>query len=98
MNTLSPTVFVVDDDALVRRGSHRLLTVAGFNVESFESANAFLQHYDGSTPGCLVLDVAMPGLNGLELQQALVAGGSSLPIIFLTGRADVPMSVSAMKR
>ena len=97
MSTLPPIVFVVDDDAFVRRAANRLLTAAGFAVQSFESADAFLEHYDGTTPGCLVLDVAMPGLNGLELQQALISRGSYLPIIFLTGRADVPASVSAMK-
>ena len=97
MSTPSPTVFLVDDDASVLRASQRLLTAAGFHVKSFESADAFLQHYDANNPGCLVLDMAMPGLNGLELQQALVARGSALPIIFLTGQADVPMTVKAMK-
>ena len=97
MNSPDPTIFVVDDDAAILRGSRRLLTAAGFNVETFESADAFLQRHDPAAPGCLILDVAMPGLNGLELQQALHARHSFLPIIFLTGRADVPMSVQAMK-
>ena len=92
-----PTIFVVDDDAAVLRGSRRLLTAAGFNVETFESADAFLKRHDPALSGCLILDVAMPRVNGLELQQALHARNSFLPIIFLTGRADVPMSVQAMK-
>ena len=97
MNNPDPTIFVVDDDAAVRRGSRRLLTAAGFNVETFESADDFLRRHDPAASGCLILDVAMPGLNGLELQQALHARHSFLPIIFLTGHADVPMSVQAMK-
>jgi len=97
MSSPDPTIFVVDDDASILRGSRRLLTAAGFKVETFESADAFLQRHDPAAPGCLILDVAMPGLNGLELQQALHARRSFLPIIFLTGRADVPMSVQAMK-
>jgi len=97
MSRPDPTIFVVDDDASILKGSRRLLTAAGFNVETFESADAFLQRHDCAASGCLVLDLAMPGLNGLELQQALHARNSFLPIIFLTGRADVPMSVQAMK-
>jgi FixJ family two-component response regulator len=97
MNSPDPTIFVVDDDAAVLKSSRRLLTAAGFNVETFDSADAFLQRHDPAACGCLILDVAMPGLNGLELQQALHARRSFLPIIFLTGRADVPMSVQAMK-
>ncbi|HYH43793.1 MAG TPA: response regulator [Burkholderiales bacterium] len=97
MSNPDPTIFVVDDDASILRGSQRLLTAAGFNVETFESADAFLNHHDPARSGCLILDVAMPGLNGLELQEALHARHSFLPIIFLTGRADVPISVQAMK-
>jgi FixJ family two-component response regulator len=97
MNSPDPTIFIVDDDAAVLKSSRRLLTAAGFNVETFDSADAFLERHDAAASGCLILDVAMPGLNGLELQQALHARHSFLPIIFLTGRADVPMSVQAMK-
>ena len=97
MTSPDPTIFLVDDDAAVLKGSRRLLTAAGFNVETFDSADAFLQHHDPAASGCLILDMAMPGLNGLELQRALNERQSFLPIIFLTGRVDVPMSVQAMK-
>ncbi len=92
------TVFIVDDDPAVLKGLSRLLRSAGFTVETFPSSQDFLDHYVPNTPGCLVLDVAMPGLNGLELQQALAAKGNPVPIIFLTGHGDIPMSVQAMKR
>jgi FixJ family two-component response regulator len=97
MNSAEPTIFLVDDDASVLKGSRRLLTAAGFNVETFDSADAFLLRHDSTASGCLILDMAMPGLNGLELQRALHDRHSFLPIIFLTGRVDVPMSVQAMK-
>ena len=93
----SPTVFVVDDYAPVRRSIVRLLHAAGFVVVAFASAEEFLAQYDPQTLGCLVLDVAMPTLNGLELQHVLAQTGSLLPIIFLTGTADIPKSVQAMK-
>lgn len=92
-----PTVFIVDDDLLVRKALVRLLAAVGRNAVAFESAQAFLDGYDPHAPGCLVLDLAMPGLNGLELQQALAARGGTLPIIFLTGHGDVPTTVQAMK-
>jgi FixJ family two-component response regulator len=98
MSSSSPTVFVVDDELSVRQSLSRLLRAAGFNVATFGSAQEFLERYDPNTPGCLVLDVAMPGLNGLELQEALVARDSLLPIIFLTGHGDLPSGVRAMKR
>jgi FixJ family two-component response regulator len=88
----------VDDDAAVRKGLARLLRSAGLAVATFDSPREFLDHHDPNAPGCLVLDVAMPGLNGLELQQALIAGGHELAIVFLTGHGDIPMSVQAMKR
>lgn len=93
----SHTVFVVDDDASVRRSLGRLLKSAGHPVEIFASADEFLQrqHYDGV--GCLVLDVQMPGLNGIELQRTLAQKDYCLPIIFITGHGDIPMSVRAMK-
>jgi FixJ family two-component response regulator len=93
----TPTVFVVDDDAPVRRAVSRLLHTAGFAVAAFASAEEFLARYDPQTLGCLVLDLAMPTLNGLELQHILAKAGSLLPIIFLTGTADIPNSVQAMK-
>src|SRR4030095_486573 len=93
-----PTVFLVDDEASVLKALSRLLRSAGLNVETFGSPREFLQRHDPHAPGCLVLDVAMPGLNGLDLQRALAARGTELPIIFLTGRGDIPMSVEAMKQ
>ena len=93
-----PTVFLVDDEAPVLKAISRLLRSSGFNVETFRSPQEFLDAYDSNTTGCLVLDVAMPGLSGLDLQEALCSKGIELPIIFLTGRGDVPMSVHAMKR
>ena len=94
---LDPTVFVVDDDAAVRKAVSRLLRSAGVAVAVFASPREFLAQYDPATPGCLVLDVAMPGFSGLQLQTALSEKGTSLPIIFLTGHGDVSKSVQAMK-
>src|SRR5436305_1320874 len=93
----SPTVFIVDDYAPVRSSISRLLRAAGFVVVAFASANDFLAQYDPGIWGCLVLDVAMPALNGLELQRILAEAGSLLPIIFLTGEGDIPKAVLAMK-
>ena len=98
MNHAGPTVFVVDDDPAVLKSLSRLLRSARLDVATFSSPREFLERHDPSALGCLVLDVAMPGLNGLELQEALTAKGSELPIIFLTGHGDIPMSVQAMKR
>lgn len=91
------TVFVVDDDPGVLRALARLLTAAGFETRGFPSPMAFLEQHHPATPGCLVLDVALPGLNGLELQQALAVSGCARPIVFITGRGDIPTSVRAMK-
>src|SRR6266480_1236123 len=93
----SPTVFVVDDYAPVRSAVSRLLRAAGFAVAAFASPEEFLAQYDPHTPGCLVLDLDMLAVNGLELQRILAKKGSALPIIFLTGHGDVPKSVQAMK-
>ena len=95
---LGPTVFVVDDYAPGRRSISRLLRAAGFAVTAFASAEEFLAQYDPQTSGCLVLDLAMPAVSGLELQGILADRGSLLPIIFLTAHGDIPKSVQAMKR
>src|SRR5215469_6554707 len=97
MSAPGPTVFVVDDYAPLRRSISRLLRADGFVVAAFASAEDFLAEYDPRIWGCLVLDIAMPALNGLQLQDILVKTGSLLPIIFLTGEGDIPMSVRAMK-
>ena len=86
----APTVFVVDDYAPVRRSISRLLHSAGFVVAAFASPEEFLAQYDPQTLGCLILDLAMPSLNGLELQHILAKAGSLLPIIFLNRYADIP--------
>jgi FixJ family two-component response regulator len=98
MMTPSPTVFIVDDDAAVLKSLTRLLRSARLNVMAFGSPQEFLERHDPRAPGCLVLDLAMPGLNGLELQAALTVKGSAIPIIFLTGHGNIPTSVQAMKR
>jgi len=92
------TVFVVDDDAGVRRSMRWLLESDGLEVETHENATEFLDVYDPERPGCLVLDVRMPGMDGMQLQEKLVVNGKCLPIIFVTGHGDVPTSVQAMKR
>jgi FixJ family two-component response regulator len=91
------TIFLVDDDAGVLKALSRLLQARGHDVRAFTSPQAFLENHDASVPGCAVLDVSMPGLDGLELQQALSAEGSQRPVIFLTGKGDIPTSVRAMK-
>lgn len=90
-------VYVVDDDAAVREAMDSLIRSAGFNVRTFESARDFLESRHSGGPACLVLDVGLPGLNGLELQRELTRAEFHVPIIFVTGQADVPMSVRAMK-
>ena len=97
MTQSNPTVFVVDDDASVRKSLARLMRSVGLNVEMFASAQEFLRRERVEGPGCLVLDVRMPGLSGLDLQEALAAAGISIPIIYITGYGDIPMSVQAMK-
>jgi len=93
-----PQVLLVDDDATVRRALARLLGAQGYAVSTFGSAETFLAQHDPLAWGCIVLDVAMPGLSGLALQQTLQERGNHMPIIFLTGTADVPMCAQAMKR
>lgn len=92
-----PVVFVVDDDKAVREALDSLIRSVGLRVETFSSARAFLRHPRPERPSCLVLDVRLPDLNGLDLQRKLAAGNRSLPIIFITGHGDIPMSVRAMK-
>ena len=91
------TVFLLDDDAAVLKAVGRLLQAAGYTTKTYCSAKAFLSEHDASTPGCLVLDLAMPGLNGLAVQEALALRGTDRPIIFLTGRGTIPESVQAMR-
>ena len=92
-----PYVFVVDDDRCMRESLHDLLRAAGLTVQMFASAHEFLTSQRPEAPGCLVLDVQLPGLSGLDLQQELAKGPSPLPIIFITGHGDIPMTVRAMK-
>ncbi len=92
-----PTVFLVDDDRGVRDSLRWLAESVGLRLEAFASAQEFLDAYNSDAPGCLLLDVRMPGMSGLELQEKLRASGCEIPIIILTGHADVPMAVRAMK-
>jgi len=91
------TVFIVDDDTRVIKALSRLMRMNGYDVRTHTSPQEFLAHHDPSVPGCAVLDVAMPGLDGLGLQQALTARGSHRPVIFITGKGDIPTTVRAMK-
>ena len=98
MTALKPTVFVIDDDASVRKSLSRLLRSAGYMAETFASAEEFLgrEHFKGI--GCLLLDVQMPGLTGMDLQEELNRADYHMPIIFITGHGNIPMSVEAMKK
>jgi FixJ family two-component response regulator len=91
------TVFLVDDDTGVLKALSRLLRTKGYDVRPFASAEEFLQGHDAAIAGCAVFDVAMPGLDGLALQQVFAAGGKQRPVIFLTGKGDIQKSVRAMK-
>jgi FixJ family two-component response regulator len=97
MKEPDPIVFVIDDDALIRDGIHSLIKSIGLRVETFSSAQDFMLAKRPDAPACLVLDVRMPGLNGLDLQRKLNDANIHLPIIFITGHGDIPMSVRAMK-
>jgi len=92
-----PTVYFVDDDEAVRDSFELLAETAGLQAESFESALEFLEDFDPDRPGCLVVDLRMPGMSGLELQRTLNESGTELPVIVLSGHADVASAVSAMK-
>jgi len=98
MTAFKPTVFVIDDDASVRKSLSRLLRSAGYTTETFASAEEFLgrEHFNGI--GCLLLDVQMPGLSGMDLQEELNKADYQMPIIFITGHGDIPMSVEAIKK
>ena len=97
MPDATPTVYVVDDDPDVLKAIERLLESSGLNVAIFASPQRFLEAYERDAPGCLVLDLALPGLNGLDVQRVLEQQSSVLPIVFLTGRGDIGASVQAMK-
>jgi FixJ family two-component response regulator len=98
MGATSPLVHVIDDDESVRESLGRLLGAAGYEVRQYDSAGKFLLSGPGDRPGCLLLDIRMPGPSGLDLQRALLQRGDSLPVIFLTGFGDIAMSVLAIKR
>jgi RNA polymerase sigma factor (sigma-70 family) len=93
----APVVFVVDDDLSVRSSLKFLISTVGLQVESFDSADTFLHRKPLDAPSCLVLDVRLPGLSGLDLQRELAARNIRIPIVFVTGHGDIPMSVRAMK-
>ena len=92
-----PTIYVVDDDDGMRRALTVLITTVGYNAVAFARPTEFLATYDASQPGCLVLDVRMPEMSGLEVQQQLNRSGAMLPVILITGHGDIPMAVQAMK-
>lgn len=94
----APTVFIVDDDRNILQAMQFLLRSVQLPCEVFASGEAFLERFDPEWPGCLVLDIRMPGVSGLELQERLLKAGGTLPIIFVTGHGDVPMAVEAMQK
>jgi FixJ family two-component response regulator len=97
MADLEPIVYIVDDDAGVRKATDSLIRSVGLKVRTFVSADEFLRAKLPSVPGCLILDVRMPGESGIDLQNELLRIGNSIPIIFITGHGDIPMAVSVMK-
>lgn len=94
----TPTIFIIDDDPSVRKSLSRLLRSFGFEARAFDSAEQFLKGERHPGPGCIILDVRMPGLGGMALQDELSKNDDSMPIIFITGHGDIPMSVQAMKK
>lgn len=92
-----PTVYIVDDDEGMRRALSLLMTTVGYNASAFARPSEFLSRFDVSAPGCLVLDVRMPEMSGLEVQQQLNRTGAMIPVILVTGHGDIPMAVQAMK-
>jgi FixJ family two-component response regulator len=97
MTKVNQVVFVIDDDSSMRSAIKRLLEAVGLNVQTFASALEFLESELPDVPGCVILDVRMPGLSGLDLQREMAGKGIELPIIFVTGHGDIPMTVRAMK-
>jgi FixJ family two-component response regulator len=97
MKEAESIVFIIDDDPLYRASTERLVRSVGFSVQSFQSARDFVGSQRPNVPSCLILDVRLPGLSGLDLQRELAEAGVHLPIIFVTGHGDIPMSVQAMK-
>jgi two-component system, LuxR family, response regulator FixJ len=97
MNDTPATVFIVDDDEQIRRYCELIVQHAGLPAEQFGSGREFLDHYDHSRPGCLLLDIRMPDMSGLELQQELNRRGAVIPVIFATGVAEIPVAVEAMQ-
>ena len=97
-NPVEQTVFIVDDEEPIRDALDMLITSVGLRVRTFESGIEFLEHYDNSRQGCLILDIRMPQMSGLELQDELIARSSSLPIIFISGHGDIPMAVKVVKK
>jgi two-component system, LuxR family, response regulator FixJ len=93
----APTIFIVDDDQAVRNSLRFLLKTVGLDSRLIDSAQEFLKIYDAAQPGCLILDVRMPGMSGLELQQQLNLNGAIIPVIFITGHGDISMAVEAMQ-
>lgn len=97
MKERAPTVYIVDDDDAVRNSLRLLLKSVGLAAVALPTAQEFLSSYDPQQPGCLILDVRMPGMSGLELQQQLNVRGAVIPVIFITGHGDIPMAVEAMQ-
>lgn len=96
-NSILPTVFIVDDDAGLRDALCLLIEADGLHAETYADGSSFLEHYDSDRPGCVLLDQAMPGLSGLQVQQALNETGMEIPIIFLTAHGNVPIAVAAVR-
>jgi two-component system, LuxR family, response regulator FixJ len=96
-NSTAPAVYVVDDDDGMRRALHALLSTVGYKTAVFSGPKEFLANFKADSPGCLVLDIRMPEMSGLELQRHLNRMGSMVPVIFITGHGDIPMAVQAMK-
>jgi FixJ family two-component response regulator len=97
MREAESIVFIIDDDPFYRRSSERLVRSVGFDVQSFETARDFMSSRRPNVPSCLILNVRLPGLSGLDLQRVLTEASVHIPIIFVTGHGDIPMSVQAMK-
>ena len=97
MSEDNPSVCVIDDESSIRKSLSNLLRSAGLKVQTFASAQEFLTSWPREAPSCLVLDIQLPGISGLDLQQELTGGGAQIPIIFMTGYGDIPMTVRAMK-